>query len=103
MIQAREILASSLVPVVGSAFSTVRAGGTFQAVVTGSGAVSATVVISGSLYAGQWVTLATIKLTGTDAATDGFIHAGAWAFYRAELTAISGTDAAASVNMGGEA
>ena len=102
MIQTREILASSTAVATGTTVSTLKAGGTFQAIVSGSGAVSATVVVSGSLYAGQWITLATMKLNGFDVATEGFVHAGAWAFYRADLVQISGTGATCSVNMGGE-
>lgn len=101
MIQTREIL-SSAIAATGTAVSTLRAGGTFQVSVTGSGAISASVVIEASMYGGQWITLATVKLAGYDAATDGFVHGAAWCMYRARLTQISGTEALVTVNMGGE-
>lgn len=67
---------------------------TFQASVVGTGAVSATVLIQVSNDATNWITLATITLSGTTSATDGVAMSAAWGFARGNVTAISGTGAA---------
>lgn len=81
-----------------------RASRTYQATVTGTGAVSATVIIEGSnedqTSSQSYVTLATITLSGTTTATDGFVSLAQWAYVRARLTAISGTGAAVTATMG---
>lgn len=49
----------------------------------------------------KWIDLATITLTlGTTITTDGFASDASWRFVRANVTAISGTDAAVTVLMG---
>ena len=63
-----------------------------QAKVSGTGSVSATVVIECSTDGLDWVTLGTITLSGTTSATDGFA-AVAWPHMRPKVTAISGTGA----------
>jgi len=73
---------------------------TFQATVSGTGAVSATVAIEVSNDGDNFVTLGTITLSGTTTATDGFAASAPWAVVRANCTAISGTGAALSVVMG---
>jgi disulfide bond formation protein DsbB len=77
---------------------------TFQAVVTGTGAVTATVLIqvSNNVSTQGWATLGTITLSGTTTATDGFASQGAWAYYRANVTAISGTSATVTVTKSEE-
>jgi hypothetical protein len=77
-------------------------GRTFQAYMTGSGAVSATVVVevTNDRAANQWLTLGTISLSGTTTATDGFASYASWLYVRARLTAVSGTSAAVSCVMG---
>ncbi len=73
---------------------------TFQAAVTGTGAVSATVLIEGSNDGVNFLLLGTITLTGTTSASDGFVSSAAWDSVRARLTAISGTNAAVTVVLG---
>lgn len=75
---------------------------TFQATVTGTGAVAATVVIDCSNDGTNWCTtsLGTITLTGTTTASDGFTTTAPWKFVRARVTAISGTGASVIVLMG---
>jgi len=82
---------------------------TFQAVVTGSGTVAATVVIdcsndiSGPGNTPQYwctTTLGTITLSGTTSASDGFTTSAPWKFVRVRVTAISGTNANVQVWMG---
>ena len=75
---------------------------TFQATVTGTGAVSATVVIDVSNDATNVVgtPMGTITLSGTTSSSDGFTSVAPWAYCRARVTAISGTGATVDVNIG---
>ena len=75
---------------------------TFQAVVTGTGAVAATILLEVSNDGVNFITpgIATITLSGTNVATDGVSSSAPWAFIRANITAISGTNAAVTVLMG---
>src|SRR4030043_175818 len=68
---------------------------TFQAIVVGTGAVTATVVIDASNDGTYWCStvLGTITLTGTTSSTDGFTTTAPWKYVRARVTAISGTGA----------
>jgi hypothetical protein len=75
----------------GDAVKDINPGGAFQAVVTGSGTVGATVTIQASLDGTNWLTLGTITLTGTAPQTDGFVNLGEWTHYRAISSATSGT------------
>lgn len=75
----------------------------FQAVVSGTGPVSATVVVEAtndSDSAGaprNWLPpLGTITLSGANTATDGMPSNVNWLFVRMRVTAISGTDAKVS-------
>lgn len=80
----------------GSTFQS-PASGCYQATVSGTGAVSATVVIEASIDGGSWLTLSTITLSGTTSASDGFVAAGGWPNVRARVSAISGTSATVNV------
>lgn len=75
---------------------------TFQAIVTGTGTVSATVIIDCSNDSVNWcsTSLATITLSGTTSASDGFTTQAPWKYVRARVTAIAGTSAAVQVYMG---
>jgi hypothetical protein len=82
---------------------------TFQAIVTGTGAVTATVAIQVSnedlTAAGtnsNWcaTVLGTITLTGTTAVTDGFTSIAPWRYVRAVVTNVTGTGATVQVLMG---
>ena len=79
----------------------------FQAIVTGTGAVTATVAIqvSNEEATGQgtnsnWITIGSIALTGTTTATDGFTTIAPWRFVRAVTTNVTGTGATVEVIMG---
>ncbi len=75
----------------------------FQAHVAGTGAVSATVLIectNDASVTASWMTLATITLSGTTTATDGYATIANWPNVRAKCTAISGTGATVTVTMG---
>lgn len=84
----------------GQGLSNRGAARTFQAVVYGSGEVTATVDIEVSNNKEDWLTLATLPLSGTTRATDGFAADAPWAFVRANVTAISGTGAAVDAILG---
>lgn len=75
-----------------------------QATVTGTGAVSATVLIYGSIDEPtdetDMVLLGTITLSGTNKDTDGFAFDAPWPWLLADLTAISGTGAAVTTKVG---
>lgn len=75
---------------------------TFQAIVAGTGAVTATVVIDGSNDGTNWCStvLGTITLSGTTTNSDGFTTTAPWKYVRARVTAISGTSATVTVLMG---
>jgi hypothetical protein len=73
---------------------------TFQATVTGTGAVTATVLIQVSNDGTNFLTLGTITLSGTTSASDGFASNAPWVHVRANVSAISGTSAAVTVVMG---
>ena len=72
---------------------------TYQATVTGTGAVSATVVIEASNDLSGWVPLGTITLTGTNLASDGVVSQTMWRHVRARCTAIS-ANSVLKVTMG---
>jgi hypothetical protein len=68
---------------------------------TSAGAGSATIAIKGSMNGASWDTLGTITLTlGTTATSDGFTSDDRYALVRADVTAISGTNASVTVTMG---
>lgn len=76
---------------------------TFQATVTGTGVVTATVDIEVSNDGTNWLdTVAgTITLSGDTTHSDGFTTTSApWKYVRANVTAISGTGASVDVVMG---
>jgi len=79
----------------------------FQAIVTGTGSVSATIAVqvciedatANGTYS-NWITMGTITVSGTTSATDGFTTIAPWRWVRVNVTAISGTGAAVQVLMG---
>lgn len=75
---------------------------TYQAVVTGTGAVTATVNVYGSNDGVNFNTtaLGTITLSGTTSAADGFTSVAPWKYIRAVLTNLTGTGAACYVLQG---
>lgn len=66
---------------------------TFEVSVAGTGAVSATVVVEESVSGNYWGTVANITLSGTGSDSAFFSVGNASAFYRLNITAISGTGA----------
>lgn len=85
----------------GAAFADNGRPPSFSANVSGTGAVTATVRIEArNTASGVWFTLATITLSGTASAADGFASLARYMEYRAVLAAVSGTGAAVTVTMG---
>jgi hypothetical protein len=74
---------------------------TFQASITGTGAVSATILIQVSLDLIHWGTMVTFTLSGTTSDTSVAAAEAPYEYYRTNLTAISGTGCAATVWIGG--
>jgi len=74
-----------------------------QAVVSGTGAVSSTIIVevSNETVPTNYITLGTISLSGTTTATDGFAFTAKWDYIRARITAIAGTSATVTVSLGG--
>lgn len=77
----------------------------YQAMVTGTGAVSATVLVWGANLDpastdAVATLLATFTLSGTTNASDGFYSFAGWQFVYGEVTAISGTGAAVTLTQG---
>ena len=70
---------------------------TFQAVCTGSGSVTATVTLEGSLDKTNWVTIATLSLSGTAPQTSSYEHTSAWTYIRARTSGVTGTSATVNV------
>lgn len=81
-------------------FTTAALDRTFQATVTGSGALSATIIIEGANNGVDFLEIGTITLAGDDRVSDGFASQAKWAQVRARLSTLSGTDAAVTVAMG---
>lgn len=75
----------------------------FQAVGSTSASTgAATVLVQVSNDGTNYITLGTITLTlGTSATSDGLAVANSWEYYRANVTAISGTGASVTVYMKG--
>lgn len=74
----------------------------FQATITGTGAVTATIDIEVSNDGTYWcdTVMGTITLAGTNEHTDGFTSVAPWKYVRAILVTITGTDASVTVSMG---
>lgn len=77
----------------GGVYALMGARRTYQAVLSGSGALSAAVEIQVSHDAVNWIVQATITLSGTDFDTDGAALDANWPYVRAELTELSGVGA----------
>lgn len=100
-----QTIALTLIPAatavgVGPSGNLPKSSATFHAIVAGTGAVSATVLIQVSNDNTNWLEMGVITLSGTTTASDGFAVDAPWVYVRAELSAISGTGAAVTVTMG---
>lgn len=73
---------------------------TIEVTVSGTGAVSTTVVVQISNDETNWITLTTLAVSGTTTATDGAAMDAAWRYMRLNMTALSGTGAAVTAIVG---
>ena len=96
------LLADAIAQGAGAAFQPAEKQRTFQVNgATSSGTGAATVKIEVSNNGSDWLTLGTVSLTlGTTSTSDGFVSDAPWGYVRANVSAISGTDAAVTVKMG---
>lgn len=72
-----------------------------QAKVVGTGAVTADVAVQVSNNATDWITATTIALTATGADVDAVALNAAWAYYRLNLTNLTGTGATCTAWIAG--
>jgi hypothetical protein len=96
------LLSAVTAPVVGEATPERNSGSndtTFQATVTGTGAVTASVFIEFSNDGVGWLAGPTIVLSGTTMNSDGFTSHAAWLLVRASVTDMS-PGASVTVTMG---
>lgn len=75
---------------------------TFQAKgTTSAGAGAATVKVQASNDGSNWIDVGTITLTlAVTESSDGFASDACWAFWRGNVTALSGTDGTVTLLMG---
>jgi hypothetical protein len=76
---------------------------TYQATITGVGAITATVAIEFSNDLVGWLSdsNSVLLLAGTNTASSGFVTKAPWSYARANVTSISGTSARLTVSVGG--
>lgn len=72
---------------------------TYQAVVTGTGAVSAVVAVDVSNNGTDWLQQATITLSGDGYDADGVALEGNWPYVRGNVISIAGTGASVSLSL----
>lgn len=104
-LQIAKMINGALVTGASGTFGPAKAGEkVFQATVTGTGAVSATILIQVSNNASTlgWIDMCTITLSGTTTDTDACSSEASWGYYRANVTAVSGTGAAVYVTVAQE-
>lgn len=104
--QAQSLQVAVTADATGEAIQPSRRQGTFQAIISGSGDVSATVTIYGSNSppngntGTHGIVLGTISLSGTDSATDGFVVDAPWKWVWSAVSDLSGTGASVDVLLG---
>lgn len=89
-------------PGVGAFFESVKNKRSFQAILTGVGALTATVKVYGSNDGVNVCSteMGTITLNGNDTVSDGFVTDEPWKYVQAQVTAITGTSAKVKVLLG---
>lgn len=90
-------------PTTGDTFVFEQSARSFHATVRGAGAVAAVIKLQVSNEESAtdgFIDLATITLSGTGTASDGFTSTAPWRFVRAQLVSISGTGAVARLTAG---
>lgn len=95
------LLNAVLVTGVGAAFAIPRGTRAIQGTVAGTGAVTAAIDIYGSATnaASGGVLVGNISLSGTTSASDGIVSDAPWPYLYCNVTALTGTGAAATVKV----
>lgn len=75
-------------------------GATVQVVVTGTGALTASVTIQVSNDGTNWLDLGTLSLSGTTSATQGLALQAHWVYIRGNIATLTGTGATVNAIMG---
>jgi hypothetical protein len=75
---------------------------TYQAKVSGTGAITATITFFGSNVSGEYPATAfgTITLSGTNTVTDNFVSGASWNFVQCTVANVTGTAATVSATVG---
>jgi hypothetical protein len=73
--------------------------GTFAAKLTGTGSISATVILQGSHDGTAWFNVDTFTLSGTTSVVEGCYERLSCPYFRGNVTAISGTDASVDLTF----
>lgn len=97
----RTLLSGATAATTGTAVDCWQSTRSIQARVSGTGAVTATVLVEVSNDEAVYLPLGTITLSGTTSATDGFAISPSFRTIRASVTAISGGSAAVTVTLCG--
>lgn len=95
----RKLLDAATATTTGATTVVDAAPGSVQVVVTGAGAVSATVIVEVSNDGANWEALDTRSPSGTTSASSSLAYGAMWAYMRARLTAISGAGAAVTAHL----
>jgi hypothetical protein len=98
--RAMTVLNAVLAPTVSEWYPLGGENSSAQATVVGTGAVTASINIEYSNDKIKPLAGFTILLSGTTSASDGDFAQPKWAWVRANLTAVTGTDAAVTVTVG---
>lgn len=74
----------------------------YQGIVTGTGAVTATIDVYGSNDGSNAIEtkLGTITLSGSDAVSDGFVDVAPWKYHKGVVSNLTGTGARVQVLVG---
>jgi hypothetical protein len=86
---------------IGNIFDTSKPNRCYQATVSGTGAVTATVTFFGSNDGVNWsaTPFGTVTLSGTTTVTDNFASVAPWAFVRCVTASVSGTGATVTASV----
>jgi hypothetical protein len=72
----------------------------YEVILAGTGAITATCVVEGSLNGENWEPIVTFTVTGSDLVTDYYKSFTQWIFTRGNITGITGTSAKLTLLMG---
>lgn len=94
------LISSATSVISGDSFPGIGGRASFQAILTGTGALTADIRIEGSNNGIHWIELMSFAMSGNASVTDGGVTDASWAWVRARIESISGTGASATVIRG---